>query len=228
MDRHSHQELADIREDLLRMGVEAEQMAAAASRSLFERDSDLAQTLAERDVAVDEMEKSIDDRCYKLLVLQQPAAVDLRFLLAVIKIVNDLERVGDCSKNIAESALVLNEEPPLKEYVDLPRMSTIAREMLRDALDAFLERDEEKALAVCQRDEKIDFLYEQIFRELLTYMIEKPNTVTRALNLLLVAQNLERIADHATNVAEYVVYYLAARDIRHTPEGTGAPAAESP
>lgn len=221
MDRYSQQEMSEIREDLLRMGVEVEQMVGAASRSLFERDSETADTLAERDAAVDEMEKKLDERCYKLLVLQQPAATDLRFLVAVIKIVNDLERVGDCSKNIAESALVLNEEPPLKPYVDLPRMSEIAREMLRHSLDAFLEGDEAKALAVCQRDNEIDQLYEQIFRELLTYMIERPKAVNRGLNLLLIAQSLERIADHATNVAENAVYYLAARDIRHTPEATG-------
>lgn len=227
MERHFDQDLEQIREDLLRMGVEVEQMVAAASRALFERDSETAKTIAKRDKGVDEMEKNLDESCFRLLVRYQPAATDLRFLMAVIQIVTDLERVGDSSKNIAESALVLNEDPPLKPYVDLPRMCAIAREMLRDALDSFLERDEQKALAVCRRDNEIDNLYEQIFRELLTFMVEDPKRVSRALNLLLVAQNVERIADHATNVAEHVVYYLAARDIRHTPEGTGNPPVEA-
>ncbi len=222
MERHFEQDLADIRQDMLRMGVEVEQMLGEAMRSLVERDSDAAQKVIERDKSVDVLEKRIDEECHSLLVRYQPAATDLRFLIAVMKIVNDLERVGDCSKNIAEFALVLNEEPPLKPYVDLPRMTQIAREMLRQAMDAFIERDDRKALEVCRRDNSMDTLYEQIFRELLTFMIESPKTVTRALHLLLIAQSLERIADHATNVAEDVVYYLEARDIRHTPEGTGA------
>jgi phosphate transport system protein len=144
-----------------------------------------------------------------------------------MKIVNDLERVADSAVNIAQSVLVLNEEPQLKPYVDLPRLSDLVRQMVRDSLDAFVRRDARLAVSVCRRDDEIDALYKQLFRELLTFMIEDPKAVSRALHLLLIARNLERIADHATNISEDVVYYVEGRDIRHEKALTAAePAAD--
>lgn len=222
MERHIDQDLEDIRQNLLRMGADAGEMAGLAIKALIDRDSDTAALIIERDRALDALEKKIDEDCHSILALHQPTAGDLRFLISVIRITGELERIGDCSKNICESVIELNGEPPIKPYVDLPEMSRIAGEMLRESLDAFARRDASLARDVCRRDNDIDLLYEQVFRELLTFMIEKPHTVSRALHVLLVAQQLERIADHATNVAEAVVYYEEARDIRHTPEGTGS------
>lgn len=200
------------------MGGEVEKMLADVVKSLVKRDDQMAKTVIGRDRFVDRMEKSIDETSHSILVRHQPTATDLRFLISVMKIVNDLERIGDCAKNIARSVLVLNERPPLKPYVDLPRMGRIAGEMLDGALDAFVDRDADLAVAVCRRDQEMDRLYEQLFRELLTFMIEKPELVDRCLHLILVAHNLERIADHATNVSEDVIYYLEGRDIRHGSE----------
>lgn len=216
MERHFEQGLESIRKDLLRMAGEVEGMLADAIKALLDRDDELATRVIERDRFVDRMEKSIDEQCHAHLVRQQPAATDLRFLIAVMKIVNDLERVGDCAKNIAGSVLVLSERAPVKPYVDLPRMGHIAGKMLKGALDSFVERDAAKAVAVCERDQEIDELYEKLFRELATFMTREPKLVDRCLHLILVAHNLERIADHATNVSEDVVYYLEGRDIRHS------------
>ena len=224
MERHVDQDLEQVRQGLLRMGAEVEDMVASAVRALLDRDSDLAGTFVERDQKVDELEKAIDEQCYRVMALQQPTAGDLRFLIAVIRIIHELERIGDSAKNIAQSVLALNQEPQLKPYIDLPRMAEIARGMLRDGLDSFTKRDSELALEVCQRDNEVDDLWKQNFRELLAFMVEDPRTSTRALHLLFIAHNMERIADHATNIAEDVIFYLEARDIRHTPEGTGAEA----
>ncbi len=205
------------------MGAEVEEMVAEVIRALLERDSEAAEAIPKRDRKVDDLEKRLDERCYLLMARQQPTAGDLRFLIAVTRIIHELERVGDSTKNISEGVLALNQEPPLKPYIDIPRMAEIARGMLRDGLDSFTNKDPRLALEVCQRDNDVDDLWEQIFRELLSFMAEDPTTVSRALRILFIAHNLERIADHATNVAEDVIYYLEARDIRHTPEGTGAP-----
>ena len=215
MERHVDQELNEVRQRLLKMGGEVEGMLSDSIRALVSRDSVLARAVRERDRAVDALEKEIDGACLRILARQQPTAVDLRFLVSVMKIVNDLERIGDSTTNVAQSILVLNEKEPLKPYVDIPRMAQIAQEMVKESLDSFVEGDSARAIAVCERDEEIDAIYEQLFRELLTYMIEKPENVKRALHILLVAHNLERIADHATNVAEDVVYFLEGRDIRH-------------
>lgn len=222
MERTVDHDLDRVRQDLLRMGSEVEEMAAEAVRTLVERDSDAAARLHARDRAVDDLEKQIDERCYLIMARQQPTAGDLRFLIAATRIIHELERVGDSTKNIAESVLELNQEPPLDPVADIPRMAEIARAMLRDALDAFTNKDSRLALEVCRRDNEVDDLWKLIFRELTSLMVEDPPTATRALHVLFVGHNLERIADHATNIAEDVVYYLEARDIRHTPEGTGA------
>ena len=164
----------------------------------------------------------IDEACNAALVRFQPAAIDLRFLVAVMKSAHDLERMGDSAVNVAEAVEVLNQEPPLKPYIDLPRLAELVRQMVKDALDAFVQRDADRAIDVCRRDDEVDALYKQLFRELLTYMMEDPKAVTRSLHLLLVARNFERIADHATNIAEDVVYYVRGEDIRHHRARTNA------
>jgi len=216
MERHLDHDLDRIRQELLRMGGLVEEMIGGAMQALIDRDAEHANVVIATDNEVDSLEKEIDDRCHTVLGLQQPTASDLRFLVSVMKIATDLERMGDAAVNVAQYVEVLNQEPQLKPYIDLPRMSVIVRGMVRDSLDAFVARDTAKALDVWRRDDQVDGLYRQLFRELLTFMMEDPKTVTRALHLLLVARNFERIADHATNIAEDVVYYVEGRDIRHT------------
>lgn len=223
MERHRDQDLEKIRQTLLRMGGLVERMIGEAMEALVERDLDRAHAMIATDDEVDAVEKELDELCHRYMALQQPTAVDLRFLVAVMKIANDLERMGDSAVNIGQAAEILNREPPLKPYIDLPRLAQITQEMVRDALDSFVRRDTEAALAVCRRDDEVDGLYKQLFRELLSYMMEDPRTTTRALHLLLVSRNYERIADHATNVAEDVIFYVEGRDIRHS----GRPPAES-
>lgn len=218
MERHLDHDLDRIRQELLRMGGLVEEMIGGAMQALIDRDAEHANVVIATDNEVDTLEKEIDDRCHTVLGLQQPTASDLRFLVSVMKIATDLERMGDAAVNVAQYVEVLNQEPQLKPYIDLPRMSVIVRGMVRDSLDAFVARDTAKALDVWRRDDQVDGLYRQLFRELLTFMMEDPKTVTRALHLLLVARNFERIADHATNIAEDVVYYVEGRDIRHTSE----------
>ena len=170
-----------------------------------------------QDMEVDRIELDLDEACHATLARNQPTAIDLRFLIAVMKITNDLERIGDSAVNIAQSAHKLMEEPPLKPYIDLPKMSALVRGMVREALDAFVRRDSELATKVLRSDDTIDALYRQLFRELLTFMIEDPKTISRALHLLLIARNLERIADHATNIAEDVIYLVEGEIVRHRP-----------
>lgn len=215
MERRIDQDLDRIRQSLLRMAATVEGMVAKATRSLIDRDPDLCREVVRQDDEVDLMELEIDEVCHSVLLLRQPTAVDLRFLVAVMKINSDLERIGDSAVNIAQSVEQLIEQPPLKPYIDLPHLSTLVQKMVRDSLDAFVGRDAALATAVCGRDDEVDGLYHQIFRQLLTYMIEDQRTVSRALHLLLVARNLERIADHATNISEDVIYYVEGRDVRH-------------
>ncbi len=222
MERHLDQDLEGVRQQLLRMGGEVEAMVAGAMQALVDRNAAQAEAVRVHDRDVDRLEKEIDENCARLLATRQPTAVDLRFLVSVMKIVNDLERVGDSAVNIAQAVVALNEEPQLKPYVDLPRLADLVRRMVRDSLDAFVRRDAALAFAVCRRDDQIDALYKQLFRELLTYMIEDPTAVSRALHLLLIARNLERIADHATNISEDVIYYVEGRDIRHEKALTAA------
>jgi len=216
MERHLDQDLDRIRQELLRMAGLVEAMIGDAMQALLQRDWDKASGVIIADKGIDVLEKEIDEACHTVLVRHQPTAVDLRFLVAVMKINNDLERMGDSAVNIAEAVEVLNQEPPLKPYIDLPRMAEKVREMVRHSLDAFVARDTRTAISVCAADDEIDGFYHQLFRELLTYMIEDPKNVSRALHLLLISRNLERIADHATNIAEDVIYYVEGRDIRHS------------
>ncbi|HSM50814.1 MAG TPA: phosphate signaling complex protein PhoU [Thermoanaerobaculia bacterium] len=222
MERTFIHHLDEIRQQMLRMGGLVEEMVAGAMQALIDRDSDHAAVVIRTDLEVDALEMKIDEACNAALVRFQPAAIDLRFLVAVMKSAHDLERMGDSAVNVAEAVEVLNQEPPLKPYIDLPRLAELVRQMVKDALDAFVQRDADRAIDVCRRDDEVDALYKQLFRELLTYMMEDPKAVTRSLHLLLVARNFERIADHATNIAEDVVYYVRGEDIRHHRARTNA------
>jgi len=216
MERHRDQELEKIRQTLLRMGGLVERMIGESMQALLERDNARAQAVIATDESVDQLEKELDELCRRYIALQQPAAVDLRLLVAAMKIATDLERMGDSAVNVAQATEAINSEPPLKPYIDLPRLARFAQEMAREALDSFVQRDPAAALAVCKRDDDVDALYKQLFRELLTYMMEDPRNITRALHLLLVARNFERIADHSTNIAEDVIFYVEGRDVRHS------------
>jgi phosphate transport system protein len=218
VERHFEKELAALKEELLLMGGRAEAVVRMAVEALRRLDQTLAQEVLEADKVIDRMEIDVDDRCVRLLALQQPMARDLRFITAALKIVNDLERVGDHAVNIAESTGRLAGQPLLKPLVDIPRMAELAGGMLHDALDAFVRQDAEAAWRLCARDDEVDALNRQVFNDLVAYMVEDPRTVTRAMELILVARNLERVADLATNVAEEVVFIAEARVIKHHAE----------
>lgn len=215
MERHFDQELQDLKDSLLTMGGRAEAVIQKSVESLKRRDPKLADEVITDDRVIDRIEIEIDEGCVSLLALRQPMAVDLRFITGVLKISNDLERVGDHAVNIAGSSKRLALEPPLKPLVDIPRMADLASGMLREALDAFVRHDAAAARSVVTRDDDVDNLNQQLFRELVSYMIEDPHTITRAMELILVARNLERVADLATNIAEEVVFITEARIIKH-------------
>lgn len=216
MQRPLDHDLDRLRHDLLRMGRSVDEMVRDAMRALLETDSALAERVIRADISIDLQEKNLDEASHAVLLRHQPTAGDLRCLIAVMRSTTDLERVGDAAVNIAQAVVQLNEEAPLERYLDLPKMAELARGQVRTSLDAFRNRDVEAALEVCRTDDDIDRLYEQLFRILVTYMIESPANVRRSLHLLLIARNLERIADHATNLAENVVYYVDGLDIRHS------------
>ena len=209
-------ELGELRQSILVMGGKVELMISNSVKSLVERDTPLAEHTIALDHEVNAAEVSIDERCLELLALRQPAAHDLRFITIALKIVTDLERMGDLCANIAKRTLELNEEPPLKPYIDIPRMAHWAEVMVKEALDAFVRGESDLAVKVCKDDNFIDDLNIQIQRELLTYMIEDPTTISRAMKLNYISKSLERIADHATNVAEMVIFMVKGKDIRHT------------
>jgi phosphate transport system protein len=185
-------------------------------RALVERDDALAQEVIDRDRQVNAYDVEVDEQCVNLLALHQPAAGDLRSITTAMKIVTDLERIGDQAVNIAQRVLELNRDPQLKPYIDLPRMAEKAQRMVKESLDAFVARDTELARQVCGKDAEVDALKEQIFRELLTFMMEDPRTIPRAIRVILISRFLERVADHATNIAEMVVYLVEGKMVRHT------------
>jgi phosphate transport system protein len=209
-------ELNEIREKLLEMGGKVELMIGNAMQSLVERDSELAQKTIAFDHEINHLEMVIDEKCLEVLARRQPAARDLRFITLALKIVTDLERIGDQCANIAKRVIELNREPNLKPYIDLPRMALAASNMVRDALDAFVRGDDALAIKVCQDDQVVDDLNEQIQRELLTFMMADPSTIARGIKVNYISKCLERIADHATNVAEMVIFMVKGKDIRHT------------
>jgi len=217
-ETHFQKELEKLKENLLRMAALVEKVISDAVQSLMKRDSELAQKTITSDDAINDLEIAIEEMCLKLLALRQPMAIDLRFITAAMKIVTDLERMGDQAVNIAERAISLNQEPQLKPYIDLPRMAEIVQSMVKDVLDAFVKQDSKLARSVCERDDLVDGLNDQVFRELLTYMISDSKTITRAVHLMIVSRCLERIADHATNIAEDVIFMVDARVIKHHAE----------
>jgi phosphate transport system protein len=217
MQRHFHEELDGLKQTLLAMGALVEDQIRRVMRALIERDEALAEDVIEGDRRVNAYDVEIDEKCVELLALYQPTAGDLRFITTAMKIVTDLERIGDQAVNIAQRAVELNQEPQLKPYIDLPRMAEKAQRMVKDALDAFVSRDTALARDVCARDNEVDALKEQLFRELLTYMLADPKTISRAIRLILISRFLERVADHATNIAEMVIYMVESKMVRHQP-----------
>jgi phosphate transport system protein len=213
--RHFQAELEHLKARLLEMGGLAEEQVRQAVKGLVHRDRDLIAQVLTGDDPLNALHIELDNRCFTLLALYQPMAVDLRAIVAAVKINTDLERVGDLAINIAEAAQRYVGHPPVKRLIDIPRMANIAQSMLRDALDAFVRRDTALAQNVLNEDDALDSLKTQIFRELLTYMLADPGTIEPALDLILVSRHLERIGDHATNVAEDVIFMVSARDVRH-------------
>src|SRR5712691_972916 len=216
MQRHFHEELGALKQTLLAMGGLVEDQIRRVIRALVERDDAQARGVIDRDREVNAYENEIDEKCVELLALHQPTAGDLRFLTTAMKIVTDLERIGDQAVNIAQRARELNVEPQLKPYIDLPRMAELAQTMVKESLDAFVARDTGLARRVCGEDAAVDALNHQIFRELLTFMMEDPKTIPRAIRLILIARFLERVADHATNIAEMVIFMVDSKMVRHT------------
>jgi phosphate transport system protein len=213
--RHFQEELEQLKTRLLEMGGAAEEQVRVAVKGLVDRDRDLIDEALGGDEPLNALHIEIDNRCFTLLALYQPMAADLRTIVAVVKINTDLERVGDLAVNIAEAARRYASHAPVKKLIDIPQMASIAQAMLRDALDAFVRRDVVLAQRVLNEDDQLDALKTQIFRELLTYMLQDPSTIEPALDLILVSRHLERIGDHATNIAEDVIFIVSARDVRH-------------
>ncbi|MBC8008804.1 MAG: phosphate signaling complex protein PhoU [Burkholderiales bacterium] len=215
MKRFFDSELETFRSDLLRMGEVAVRQVRDALQALVTGDIKLAERVIAADDELDDLEKRIDTEAIRYMNLRAPIATELRLVIVGMKASHDLERVGDEATNIAKRAIRLAAEPPLKPYVDIPRMATMAIEMLRDALDCFLHADNAKAVAVVKRDKDVDAINKQLYRELSSFMVEHPGTITRALELMFISKGLERIADHATNIAEEMVFLSDAQDIRH-------------
>ena len=208
-------ELGDLKEKVLKLGSMVEKAISDAVKSLVERSSALAVETIDRDPLVNALEVEIDEECIRLIALRQPRASDLRLITTAMKITTDLERMGDLAVDISERTLELNEESQLKPYIDIPRMAEIAQGMVKDALDAFVNRDSVLARDVLTRDDMVDNLNYQVFNELLFFMIQDPKTVSRAVKITYISKYLERIADHATNIAEMVVYLVEGKIIRH-------------
>src|SRR4051812_34617933 len=213
--KHYEQQLRLLKDKLLLMGHQAEQMIAEAIRALVERRPTVAEEVISRDDTLDRLELEIDTLCYEILALEQPVARDLRFIATALKIVRDIERIGDTAVNIAERARELIHEPELKRLIAIPLMAESAQRILKQSLDAFVNEDADLAETVITSDHAIDDLYEQIFRELLTYMIEDTRNISRAIKLIFIAKHLERVGDHSANIAEMVVFMVKGQDIRH-------------
>jgi phosphate transport system protein len=216
--RHFQEELDQLKARLLEMGGLAEEKVRESVESLVARDRGLVERVLAGDAAINQLQIEIDDRCFKMLALYQPMAVDLRVIVAAVKINSDLERVGDLAVNIAEAVRRSLEHPPVKELIDIPRMAELAQTMLRDALDAFVRRDTGLALTVLSRDDTLDALKTQVFKDLLTHMIRDSATIEPSTDLILISLHLERIGDHATNIAEDVIFMVSAKDVRHHQE----------
>jgi phosphate transport system protein len=229
MQRHLDHDLAGLRDKLLTMASHAELTVTQAIKALVDRDDRLAQQVQDADTTLDHYEMELDELCLKLLALKAPLASDLRLITVAMKITQNLERVGDEATKIAKRVLDLNREPPLKPYRDIPRMAVLATEMLKTALDAFVKGDAGLARELIRRDAEVDALNKQVQSELAGFMVENPQNITRCLHLMVISKSLERIADHATNVAEEVVFLLEGHDIRHSKKtALSSPPASAP
>lgn len=215
MERHFDEELQKLKENIIAMSLLAQDMIEDAIVMLKERKIELKERVFEKEKKLNMMQIEIDNIALKLIALRQPAAGDLRFIISAIKINSDLERIGDLAVNIVERNQELLKEPPLKPLIDIPRMAKISQKMVHDAIDSFINRKAELARQVCCQDDVVDNLNEQIFRELLTYMLQDAKNITRAISLTFISKYLERIADHATNIGEDVYYMVEGEDIRH-------------
>jgi len=216
MERHFDLELNELRTQILTMGGLVENQIEQSIKALVDRDVDLASRVIERDAQVNNLDVQIDENCIRLLALQAPTAGDLRFVITAMKISTELERMSDLAENICERVIELNDEPQLKPYIDIPRMANWTMRMVRESLDAFVMQDTRLARKVCADDDFVDDLTHQLFRELISFMIENQDTITRAIRLTSIGKYIERIADHATNVAELVIYMVEGKIIRHT------------
>ncbi len=216
MTTHLEQELEAVKSKMFEMADLAMESIHRSVEALKQSSAKLAEDVIRKDTALDDLEKALDEECIRILVTKQPAAVDLRMVLSILKINTDLERIGDLAGNIAKEALRLNGRPTIKPLVDIPRMAEICVDMLKTALRAFAEKKPGEARAVIDRDREIDELNMQIYRELFTFMAENPHVMSEALGLIMVSKNLERIGDHATNIAEKAIYYIEGEDVRHT------------
>jgi phosphate transport system protein len=220
---HFQEQLATLKERLLVMGGLAEERVRVIMEALVEREMGLVDRVQAGDEPINQLHIEVDARCFKLLALHQPMATDLRAIVAAVKINTDLERVGDLAVNIAEAVRRYLQHPPVKKLIDIPRMAEIAQRMLRDSLDSYVRRDVDLAQTVLNEDDTLDALKTQVFRELLTFMLQDPSTIEPALDLILISRHLERIGDHATNVAEDVIFMVSARDVRHHTPGQSEP-----
>ena len=215
MERQFDEELKILKEKLMEMASLTEESISLAVRSLKERKEELVRKVFKGEESINLLDVEIDNLGLRLLALRQPMAVDLRFISSAMRIAVELERIADMSVNIAERVLDLLKVPLLKPLIDIPRMAEMAQNMVKDSIDAFINRDDQLARSVCERDDDVDDLNDQIFRELLTYMIQDPTTIKRAVDLILVARHLERMADHATNISEDVIYFVKGKTIKH-------------
>jgi phosphate transport system protein len=215
MTRHFDEELQVLKERLLHMSSLVESMIGYAVKTLVERKEEFTKEVYNYESEVNKIQVEIDDRCLKLLALQQPTASDLRFITSAMKINAELERMADQAVNICDSSISLLKEPPLKPLIDIPRMSDIVKKMVKDSLDAFVKKDVELAKTVLEKDDEVDGLKDQVLRELITFMTADTKTVVRSMELILISRHLERIGDHATNISEDVIFMVLGKDIRH-------------
>ena len=215
MERLFDEELKNLKEKLLRMAGLVEESVELAIEAIKDRKDELSQGVLKNEEQINLLDVEVDETCLRLMALRQPMASDLRFITSAMKIDSELERMGDLAVNVSEQAFILNKLPPLKPLLDIPRMARLAQAMIRDSINAFINRDEALARSVCERDDEVDALDEQIFRELLTYMMEDAANISRAVALILVSRNLERMADHATNIGEDVIYLAKGKTIKH-------------
>jgi phosphate transport system protein len=221
--RHFEEELESLQARLLEMGGLAEERVRAAVQGLVKRDTTAINATLRGDEPINQLHIEVDNRCFRLLALHQPMATHLRAIVAAVKINSDLERVGDLAVNIAEAGTRCLNHPPVKQLIDIPKMGEIAQSMLRDALDSYVKRDTVLARSVLNCDDELDALKTQVFRDLLQFMLKDPTVVEPALDLILVSRHLERIGDHATNIAEDVIFMVSAEDVRHHPPSPPAP-----